>query len=315
MNQEGHQIWNYIDDFLCVSLPSKISKIYTRLQGLIEELGLTISSKKLVPPSTQVTCLGIVVNTEDLTVSIPQDKLSTIKDTCKQWDSKTTCIKRELQSLLGSLLYVAKCIKYARFFLNRMLALLRNNFDKKYIKITEDFKQDLNWFNTFLSVYNGVSFFHHNTSKIVHLDACPYGLGAIFNSQVYALPLAQEYRHVNIASLELLNILVALKVWHSQWAGLKVLIKCDNQAVVSVLNSGRSRDQVLAVYARNIFLWTSTFNIDLKVVHVPGKLNDVADLLSKWFITRDNSQKLQKLANPVVWVPVSSNLLYTDKTI
>ena len=52
MNQEGHQIWNYIDDFLCVSLPSKISKIYTRLQGLIEELGLTISSKKLVPPST-----------------------------------------------------------------------------------------------------------------------------------------------------------------------------------------------------------------------------------------------------------------------
>ena len=196
-----------------------------------------------------------------------------------------------------------------------MLALLRNNFDKKYIKITEDFKQDLNWFNTFLSVYNGVSFFHHNPSKIVHLDACPYGLGGIFDSQVFALPLAQEYRHVNIAYLEMLNTLVVLKVWHSQWAGLKVLIKCDNQAVVSVLNSGRSRDQVLAEYARNIFLRTSTFNIDLKVVHVPGKLNDVADLLSRLFITRDNSQKLQKQVNPVVWVPVSSNLLYTDKTI
>ena len=26
MNLEGHQIWNYIDDFLCVSLPSKIYK-------------------------------------------------------------------------------------------------------------------------------------------------------------------------------------------------------------------------------------------------------------------------------------------------
>ena len=158
MNQEDHQVWNYIDDFLCVSLPSKISKIYTRLQELCE-LGLTISSKKLVAPSTKVTCLGIVVNTLDFTVSIPTDKLLAIKDLCHKWTSKNTCTKQELQSLLGSLLYVAKCIKYARYFLNRMLALLRENFDAKQIYITKDFKQDLNWFNTFLSVYNGVSFF------------------------------------------------------------------------------------------------------------------------------------------------------------
>ena len=45
ISQEGHQVWNYIDDFLCVSLPSKISK-HDRLQGLLPELGLTISTKK-----------------------------------------------------------------------------------------------------------------------------------------------------------------------------------------------------------------------------------------------------------------------------
>ena len=32
------------------------------------------------------------------------------------WD-KHTCTKRELQSLLGSLMYVAKCVNYARYFL------------------------------------------------------------------------------------------------------------------------------------------------------------------------------------------------------
>ena len=301
MNQEGHQVWNYIDDFLCVSLSSKISKIYTRLQELLLELGLTISSKKLVPPSTEVTCLGIVVNTVDFTVSIPTEKLLVIKELCHKWTSKNTCTK-QLQSLLGSLLYVAKCIKYARYFLNRMLALLRQNLDTKLIYITKDFKQDLNWFNTFLSVYNGVSFFHYIPSKIVHLDACPYGLGAIFDSQVHALELPHQYHHVNIAYLEMLNIIVALKVWHQQWTGLKVQIKCDNQAVVSVLNSGRSRDVVLAEYARNIFLWTSTCNIDLQVVHVPGKLNEVADLLSRWFITNNSFQKLQELVDPVQWL-------------
>ena len=68
MAQEGHNIWNYINDFLCISLPSKINYTYVRVQELLAELGLTVSSKKLVPPSTQVTCLDIVVNTVDFII-------------------------------------------------------------------------------------------------------------------------------------------------------------------------------------------------------------------------------------------------------
>ena len=89
---------------------------YVRLQELLTELGLTVSSKKLVPPSTQVTCLGIVVNTVDFTISISSEKLEIIKAMCSSWPVKSTCTKKELQSFLGSLLYVAKCIKYARVF-------------------------------------------------------------------------------------------------------------------------------------------------------------------------------------------------------
>ena len=144
MKQEGHSIWNYIDDFLCIALPSKIDKIYTRLQGLLAELGLSVSAKKLVPPSTRVTCLGIVIDTIEFTVSIPPEKLQVVKNLCHQWSTKQNCTKRELQSLLGSLLYVAKCVKYARYFLNRMLNLLRDNVHVKFITITEEFKRDLN---------------------------------------------------------------------------------------------------------------------------------------------------------------------------
>ena len=71
-----------------------------------------------------------------------------------------------------------------------------------------------------------------------------------------------------------------------------MLIKCDNQSVVSVLTTGRTRDSVMAKFVRNIYLWLSAFNIDIKVVHVPGKLNPVADLQSRWFVTHDNVRKL-----------------------
>ena len=116
MRKEGHQVWNYIDDFLCISLPSKINQSYVRLQELLAELGLTVSDKKLVTPSTKVVCLGILVDTVQCTVSIPPDKLHSIKQLCHSWSTKHTCTKKELQSLLGSLLYVAKCITYARVF-------------------------------------------------------------------------------------------------------------------------------------------------------------------------------------------------------
>ena len=315
MAQEKHHIWNYIDDFLCVSTPSKIQASYVRLQELLAELGLTVSPKKLVPPDTRVVCLGIVVDTVQQSISIPSEKLDIIKLTCAQWSSKVTCSKRELQSLLGSLLYIAKCVKYARCFLNRMLTLLRKNFDKKTIVITEEFKQDLKWFNTFLPVYNGVTFFKYVPSKLVHLDACPTGLGAIYDQQVYAMDLPHGWSSKNIAHLEMINILVSIKVWHTQWANQSVLIKCDNQAVVSVLATGRARDQTMATYARNIFMWLSAFNIDVRVVHVAGKLNPVADLLSRWQSTVNNHEKLAQLVPSVTWIPVSKDLLYVDQLI
>ena len=63
----------------------------------------------------------------------------------------------------------------------------------KIITITEEFKRDIRWFNNFLPVYNGVTFFKHIPSKLIHLDACPTGLGAIFDHQVYALDLPSEW--------------------------------------------------------------------------------------------------------------------------
>ena len=71
---EGHKISKYIHNFLCVSLPSKINHSYSGLQSLLEELGLMVSTKKLVPSSTQVVCLCILVDTETFTVSIPPVK-------------------------------------------------------------------------------------------------------------------------------------------------------------------------------------------------------------------------------------------------
>ena len=80
------------------------------------------------------------------------------------------------------------------------------------------------------------------------LDACLQGLGARCGNQVYALPLPLGYMDLNIVHLEMLNIWVALRVWNHSWAKSRICIACDNEAVVHVLNSGRTRDLTLAAY-------------------------------------------------------------------
>ena len=124
MNKNGHNaLLNYIDDFIYCGLPSNIGHSYQFLLDLLQDLGLDISLKKLCPPNTKVICLGIMFDTVNRTISIPDSKLQEICQMCNLWSNKRIVPKNELQSLLGLLLYITKCVRPARFVLNRMLQL------------------------------------------------------------------------------------------------------------------------------------------------------------------------------------------------
>ena len=86
----------------------------------------------------------------------------------------------------------------------------------------------------------------------LELDACLTGLGGRIDNWVYHLPIEKGYENCTIVHLEMVNILLAVRTFVNHWKGHKILIKCDNQAVVSVLTSGRTRDPYLAVCAKNI---------------------------------------------------------------
>ena len=120
---------------------------------------------------------------------------------------------------------------------------------------------------------------------------------------------------MNIAHLEILNILVALRVWHQFWANKKVAIACDNEAVVYVLNTGRTGDLTLAAIARNIQLEAAKNNIDLQFNHISGKLNIVADLLSRWTTVAHPHHKLAELLPTHHWERVHIDHAHIDWSI
>ena len=141
--------------------------------------------------------------------------------------------------------------------------------------------------------FNGVAFFNRAPIRqVIKLDACLEGLCAICQNPVYSIKIPPKFDNYSIVHLEMLNILVALRVWSHQWAASKILLKCDNQAVVSVLNSGRIQDSTFGAMARNISMLLAIHDIELQVMHILGSDNKVADLLSRWYITENPAAKL-----------------------
>ena len=116
MSKQNYIMHSYIDDHLLFGQKSDCQKAFDRLHGLLQELGFTISEHKNVLPTTLAICLGIEIDTKKFCVSLPDKKLNQIKDWVQEWSYKEKCTKNQLQSLLGSLLYVSKCVKYSRFF-------------------------------------------------------------------------------------------------------------------------------------------------------------------------------------------------------
>ena len=96
--------------------------------------------------------MGIEIDIEKGQMSIPEQKLSEILEVCKNWQSKVHANKRQLQSLIGKLLFVHKCVRPARLFVNRMLEVLKSAPEVGKVHLSSAFSKDLNWFVFFATV-------------------------------------------------------------------------------------------------------------------------------------------------------------------
>ena len=319
MRSKGHHIVNYVDDLLGLESQGHSTQSYQFLRHLLDRAGFSISLSKLAPPSTTCVCLGVIIDTVKETVTIPPDKLSQILDKCTAVQKSPHISKNQLQSLLGSLMFLHRGVKATRVFTNRLLEALRN-MNSNTVQVTEDMRRDLKWFTSFVHTYNGYSSYRHPTfsdDTPIELDASLKGLGGRWGSCVYRsdIPGYLLQLNISITHLELFNVFVALKVWGPDWAARKLVIRLDNSAAVSIINSGFTRDTLLATIARNIWFEGAVNDIQIWATHVPGVKNQVADLLSRWEAHGDPLAALKKLMSQPKWYPVEMAHLFLRQDI
>ena len=80
------------------------------------------------------------------------------------------------------------------------------------------------------------------------MDACPKGGGGIWwGKQFYRFVISPFVQSLGlpIGCLEAWNLLVAMRLWATEWSGQLVLIFSDNAATVAALCSGRAQDPII----------------------------------------------------------------------
>ena len=291
LKQRGVDIVNYIDDLGGADSPEKALFSYQVLRQTLKEIGVIENEKKACAPSTQMVFLGTLLDSEKMEIRITDDRMAEIRSLLPKWLLKKSATKRELQSLIGKLQFVGKCVKPSRIFISRVLVLLRGLKHANHkVRLNTEFKKDIQWWISFMHVYNGVSMIKtcdwSKVDQVLMTDSCLTGCGGICGDQFFHRQFSEFVTEAkpSIVHLECLTVMVAVKFWAKHWTGLKLTIYCDNEAVCSCIGSGRTKDPLLLNCLREICYFASLYEFQLRAFHLSSNANRLSDILSRWHL-------------------------------
>ena len=136
------------------------------------------------------------------------------------------------------------------------------------IPVTDYLRCDVAWFRQYTAMCNARLLIKPDLLLYrIQCDACPSGGGGFsqnhFFSATYPPELADEY---HISQIEALNILVALKtLLPPDLKHVEVVIVTDNMAAMHTLNSGKTKDHILAACSRELWLLVAVRELKIMV--------------------------------------------------
>ena len=167
---------NYVDDFVGAETENNIWAAYRALTNLLDNLRVETSKEKIVPPTTRLEFLGITFDSRTMNMEISASKLEEIKQELSTWLLKVVASRREVESLVGKLQFMAKCIRAGRVFISRLIQWIRTMDRRGNYPIPLEARKDIAWWARYAQEYNRVSMMwltkEPGTDTVVQTDAC-----------------------------------------------------------------------------------------------------------------------------------------------
>ena len=112
------RIVNYLDDFFTIgSTYDECLAHRLVLTSTLECLGFVVSWKKVTNPATLTTFLGITIDSRDMALSLPPEKLTNLKTAISRVYKEKYLSKKDLESIGGMMSFCSGVIQGGRTFL------------------------------------------------------------------------------------------------------------------------------------------------------------------------------------------------------
>ena len=286
---QGIRIHQYLDDWL-IRAPTKESchQGTQSLLALCQELGWMVNMQKSeLEPQQVFDFVGYQYDLLNGVVRPTQNRWETLQQKITVLLQNRSCPVRTFMSLIGLLTATEKQVTLGRLHMRPIQWHLKKHWRvpeslEKEIPIPRSLHQYLQWWTQEENVLKGQPLHPLRHAVQIFTDASKEGWGAHLGdftaSGTWSVP--ESKLHINF--LELKAVLLALKRFQHLVQGKVVLIATDNTTVVAYINKeGGMRSGSLCALLWRLLCWCSLNQIVLKARHIPGRLNVIADKLSR----------------------------------
>ena len=288
MHHHGFRILWYLDDWLVLASTFQESvRARDFLLWLCQRLGIRVNLPKssLTPMQTQ-DYLGITVQTIPLRV-FPTlkwtQKLSLLLQDFLSTRSHPVCVWRQLLGIMSSMSALVPGFRlHMRALQIRLNVAGRLQLDDFLVEWNFDCHQDLLWWSDVSYLQVGMPLGESLPDLCLFTDVSDTGWGSSlgdFHLSGSWSPLSSRF---SINHRELLAVLLALRGFHPSLWGHVVAVFSDNTTALAYLKKqGGTRSTTLNTVAQSVLRFCEDYHIQLLPQFIPGKMNVLADSLSR----------------------------------
>ena len=152
------------------------------------------------------------------------------------------------------------------------------------VRLNKDIKADIDWWLRFYEPHNGQTpMIDTRPVEPLWTDACNIAAGAVFRGQFFytAFKTWPDVMPKHINYKETLALEPAVRRWAHCWMNRRIILYCDNQAAVGIINKGSCHDPVVMASLRWIAMMSAKHNFKIQAQYYPGCENVVADAVSR----------------------------------
>ncbi len=288
--RRGTKVHQYLDDWLLHAGSRQLVHLQAQqVMEVTQKLGFVINLEKSeLEPTQDCVHLAYRFRLDHGLVMPTEERWKKIQGKILHMITAETVTAREWQSVLGLLTATEKVVHLGMLHVRDIQKAMLDQWSPfrgdpvEQLIVTDKAKEQLRWWRNRDNVMAGVPLQAFQPTCQIFTDASLIGWGGHLEDMCIKGRWSDQEKTYHINVLELIAVHRVLEGFVHQLQGQTIMVATDNATTVAYIrNQGGTRSASMLGVTQILYQWLEKHRIHIRCRHVPGRLNIIADGLSR----------------------------------